>query len=70
MKYETYIDALRSAVAQRVKEQGKRKLEKSLARSMTSLHRRESEDLITGLAVGVDEGGSKSPTTPRGKAVR
>lgn len=42
-RYEGYIDTLRSAIALRLKKQGERKLEKSLARSMTSLHRRESE---------------------------
>jgi PH/SEC7 domain-containing protein len=43
-KYETYIEALRSAIALRVKKQGERKLEKSLRRSMDSYHRRTSED--------------------------
>jgi hypothetical protein len=43
-KHETYIEALRNAIALRVQKQGERKLEKSLGRSMTSLHRRESED--------------------------
>lgn len=37
-KYETYVEALRNAIALRVKKQGERKLERSLARSMTSLH--------------------------------
>ena len=42
-KYETYVEALRNAIAMRVKKQGERKLERSLARSMTSFHRRSSE---------------------------
>lgn len=46
-KYETYVEALRSAIALRVKKQGEKKLERSLARSMTSLHRRESADANT-----------------------
>lgn len=43
-KYETYIEALRAAIALRVKKQGERKLERSLARSMTSLHRPDSRE--------------------------
>ncbi|WVQ83934.1 hypothetical protein IAT38_006078 [Cryptococcus sp. DSM 104549] len=36
-KYETYVEALRNAIALRVKKQGEKKLEKSLATSMSSL---------------------------------
>lgn len=43
-RYDIYVDALQEAIALRIKKQGERKLEKSLQRSMTSLHRRESED--------------------------
>ncbi|WVQ68851.1 uncharacterized protein L199_007060 [Kwoniella botswanensis] len=43
-KYETYVEALRNAISLRVKKQGEKKLEKSLARSMTSLHRKDSQD--------------------------
>lgn len=46
VKYNTYIDSLQSAISLRLKKSGERKLEKSLARSMTSLHRRQSEDLL------------------------
>ncbi|WWC87292.1 uncharacterized protein L201_002180 [Kwoniella dendrophila CBS 6074] len=43
-KYETYVESLRNAISLRVKKQGEKKLEKSLARSMTSLHRRSSQE--------------------------
>jgi PH/SEC7 domain-containing protein len=43
-RYECYVDALNNAIALRIKKQGEKKLEKSLQRSMTSFHRRESED--------------------------
>ncbi|WVQ97714.1 hypothetical protein IAU59_004828 [Kwoniella sp. CBS 9459] len=43
-KYETYVEALRNAISLRVKKQGEKKLEKSLARSLTSLHHHEEED--------------------------
>nr|XP_019008884.1 uncharacterized protein I206_06570 [Kwoniella pini CBS 10737]OCF47665.1 hypothetical protein I206_06570 [Kwoniella pini CBS 10737] len=43
-KYETYVEALRNAISLRVKKQGEKKLEKSLARSMTSLHRQISNN--------------------------
>ncbi|WRT65157.1 uncharacterized protein IL334_002100 [Kwoniella shivajii] len=43
-KYETYVEALRNAISLRVKKQGEKKLEKSLARSMTSLHRADDND--------------------------
>nr|XP_019047599.1 hypothetical protein I302_04215 [Kwoniella bestiolae CBS 10118]OCF26529.1 hypothetical protein I302_04215 [Kwoniella bestiolae CBS 10118] len=43
-KYETYVEALRNAISLRVKKQGEKKLEKSLARSMTSLHRQDSQE--------------------------
>ena len=42
-RHQGYIDALRNAISQRIKKQGERRLEKSLARSTTSLHRAESE---------------------------
>ena len=42
-RYEAYIEVLRQAISLRVKKQGEKKLEKSLARSTTSLHRAESE---------------------------
>ena len=57
-KYETYVEALRNAIAMRVKKQGERKLERSLARSMTSFHRRSSE--VEG-GDGLYEEGSGSP---------
>lgn len=37
-KYETYVEALRNTIAQRVERQGQKKLERSLARSTVSLH--------------------------------
>lgn len=37
-KYETYLDALRCAIALRVKKQGENKLDRSLRRSVGSLH--------------------------------
>ncbi|OCF37757.1 hypothetical protein I316_00884 [Kwoniella heveanensis BCC8398] len=43
-KYETYVEALRNAISLRVKKQGEKKLEKSLARSLTSLHHHEEEE--------------------------
>lgn len=52
-RYEAYVETLREAIALRVKKQGERKLEKSLARSMTSFHRRESADEI-GRATAAD----------------
>jgi len=59
-KYRTYRDTLQEAIELRVKKQGERKLEKSLARSMTSLHRRESADTYRsddeeGEEAGVDD---------------
>ncbi|GFZ49007.1 hypothetical protein JCM24511_06756 [Saitozyma sp. JCM 24511] len=47
VKYKTYVDALRAAISQRVKQQGERKLEKSLQRSNASLHRRDSGDALS-----------------------
>ena len=51
-RYDGYVETLKDAIALRIKKQGEKKLEKSLQRSMTSLHRRESEDadrIIQGL---------------------
>ena len=42
-RYQNYVDSLRAAIALRVKKQGEKRLEKSLARSTTSLHRANSE---------------------------
>ncbi|WVR04320.1 hypothetical protein IAU60_001320 [Kwoniella sp. DSM 27419] len=42
-KYETYVESLRNAISLRVKKQGEKKLERSLARSI-SLHGRDSVD--------------------------
>ncbi|KAK8846626.1 hypothetical protein IAR55_005713 [Kwoniella newhampshirensis] len=42
-KYETYVEALRNAISLRVKKQGEKKLEKSLATSMNSLNRAAEE---------------------------
>lgn len=37
-KYQTYLEALKSAIALRVKKQGEKKLDRSLRRSVGSLH--------------------------------
>jgi PH/SEC7 domain-containing protein len=53
VKYDTYVDSLRSAINLRLKKAGERKLEKSLARR-TSFERRESLDLISRTLSEVD----------------
>jgi PH/SEC7 domain-containing protein len=55
-KYETYIEALRAAIALRVKKQGEKKLDRSLRRSFGSLH-----------LLNEDEGGDDGRATPTGK---
>jgi PH/SEC7 domain-containing protein len=54
-KYETYLEALRSAIALRVKKQGENKLDRSLRQSVGSLHMHRE-----------DEGEEDGRATPRG----
>lgn len=70
IKYDTYIDSLRSAISLRLKKAGERKLERSLARSMTSLHRRESEDLMSAALSQTDEEDEEELATPPKSRVR
>lgn len=55
-KYETYLEALRMAVALRVEKQGEKKLEKSLKRSMGSLHMLDGD--------GEEEAAGRATPTP------
>jgi hypothetical protein len=41
VKYETYVDALKSAISLRLKKQGERKLERSLAHRLVSVDEEE-----------------------------
>lgn len=62
-KYETYLEALNKAVALRVEKQGERKLEKSLKRSMGSLHMLDEGQAE--LEDEVDQDGRTTPTPAR-----
>lgn len=59
-KYETYLDALRCAIALRVKKQGENKLDRSLRRSVGSLHMLNGDDI--GEDHGDGEDGRATPT--------
>ena len=61
-RYEGYIDTLKDAIALRIKKQGEKKFEKSLARSTTSLHGRDSVDDVFPI-LGIKNGsrGRKGP---------
>ncbi|WWD21934.1 hypothetical protein CI109_106422 [Kwoniella shandongensis] len=65
-KYETYVEALRNAISLRVKKQGEKKLEKSLATSMKSLNRaaEESDDDKVGDDAESDVGEEERAVTP------
>lgn len=47
-KYETYVEALRNAINQRVQRQGERKVERSLARSTPSIRREAPHRKLNG----------------------
>ena len=57
-KYETYLEALRDAIALRVKKQGENKLDRSLRRSVGSLHIVKDDDED-------GEEGRRTPTATR-----
>jgi PH/SEC7 domain-containing protein len=59
-KYETYLDALRLAIALRVKKQGENKLDRSLRRSVGSLHMLNGDE--GGHDIGDGEDGRATPT--------
>lgn len=59
-KYETFVEALRNAIQQRVQRQGEKKLERSLARSTISLQHQEG--------AAVAGAGGVHPNAPRAPA--
>ena len=64
-KYETYLDALRSAIALRVKKQGENKLDRSLRRSVGSLHMLNDEGNGVEIGNGGGEDGRATPIARR-----
>jgi hypothetical protein len=63
-KYETYVEALRNAIALRIERQGQKKLERSLARSTVSLHGDLKKAAVRSNSTGAGNNSVPVPAVP------